>query len=136
MPKRSTTNPTRKMATAWKKRERRTFIGSARRWRSFQREQEGDQVHVLLGRQARAEILRHDAGWEAGHRATALGIEDLLHDVVGRLDLRDLRQVGADRRGADLARLVTRDARALALEHQLTGLGIAGNLQLGRRAAT
>src|SRR5207249_10116833 len=61
------------------------------------------------------------------------GVEDLLHDVVGRLDLGDLREIGPDRRGADLARLVARDAAALALEHLLARLGVAGDLHLGRR---
>src|ERR687887_2550777 len=113
MPTRSSRKATTQITTAWKKRERRTFIGS------FQGEQEGDDVDVLLGRQPGTEVLGHDAGRKAGHRAHALGVEDLLHDVVGRLDLGDLREVGADGRGADLAGLVAGDARALALEDLL-----------------
>src|SRR5438876_8032739 len=39
---------------------------------SFESQQEGDEVHVLLRR----------------------GVQDLAHDVLGRLDPRDLRQIG------------------------------------------
>src|SRR5438309_4816343 len=127
MPKRRITNARASTSTACRKRERKNLIGL------FQGQEEGHEIDVLLRREPGAEVLRHDPGREPGHRPRALRIEDLLHDVVGRLDLGDLREVGADRRGADLARLVAGDARALALEHLLARLGVAGDLHLGRR---
>src|SRR5262249_30953113 len=45
------------------------------------------------------------------------------------------RELGAEGRRADLAGLVARDAPTLALEHAFAGLGIAGDLHLGRRTA-
>src|SRR5512145_1836831 len=125
MPNRSTTNDSTKMTTAWKKRERRTFIGS------FQREEERDEIGVLLGGKRLPESGRHHPRREAGHGTHALGIEDLLHDVVGGLDLGDLRQVGADRRARDVAGLVTGQAAALGHEYGLAHLGIAGQRNRG-----
>src|SRR5437870_9375860 len=113
MPTRRIKKASTQITTAWKKRERRTFIGS------FQGEQEGDHVDVLLGRQARAQVLGHDAGREAGHGADALGIDDLPLDVVGRLDLGDLREVGPERRGVVLAGFVAGVEGALAMEDML-----------------
>ena len=55
-----------------------------------------------------------------------------VEEVPGNLKL--ARQVGADGRGADLARLVTGDAARLALEERFAGLGITRNLDLRRRA--
>src|SRR5256885_8718217 len=104
MPKRRIANASTSTRTAWAKRERRKLMAS------LERQQERDQVHVLLRRQRLAEHRRHHALGEARHRSRAGGIEDLLHDVVGGLDLRDLREIRTDRRGADLARLVARDA--------------------------
>src|SRR5882672_6173612 len=127
MPKRRITKARTSTSTACRKRERRNLIGL------FQGQEEGHEIDVLLRREPGAEVLRHDPGREPGHRPRALRIEDLLHDVVGRLDLGDLREVGADRRGADLARLVARDARALALEDRFAALGIAEDLELGGR---
>src|SRR5207249_8252322 len=54
---------------------------------------------------------------------------------VRRLDLRDLREIGTDRRRADLSGLVAGDAAALAGEDRLARLRVAGQLQLGRRPA-
>src|SRR5215510_160318 len=128
MPNRRITNATTRTRTAWTKRERSRFM------RSLERQEERDQVRVLLRRQALAEHRRHHALREARDRPGAGRIQDLLHDVVGRLDLRDLREIGTDRRGADLTGLVAGDAAALAGEHGLARLGIAGDLDLGRRA--
>src|SRR5215831_12270023 len=108
MPKRKIRNATTRTRTAWVKRERKTFMAS------LERQEERDEIRVLLRRQALTEHRRHHALREARHRARAGRVQDLLHDVVGRLDLRDLREVGADRRGADLARLVAGDAAPLA----------------------
>src|SRR5262249_4279822 len=107
MPKRRMTNASTRISTACTNRDRRKLM------KSLQREQEGHEVDVLLRREPRAEVLRHHTGRKVCHRPRALRVEDLLHDVVGRLDLSDLRQVGPDRRGADLAGLVAGDARAL-----------------------
>src|SRR5437867_12427854 len=115
MPKRKITNAITRTTTAWAKRERKRFMPS------LERQQERDQVHVLLRRQGLAEHGRHHALREARDRARAGGIQDLLHDVVGRLDLRDLREVRPDRRGADLAGLVTGDAGGLGAEDNLAG---------------
>src|SRR5262245_1313617 len=129
MPNRKTRKAMTRTRTAWTNRERRKLIGS------LERHQERHEIDVLLRRQRLAEHRRHDALREARDRAGAGRIEDLLHDVVGRLDLGDLREVGADRRGADLARLVAGDAAALALEDRLARLRVAGNLHLGRSAS-
>src|SRR5215467_14276378 len=121
MPNRKMTNATTSTRTAWTKRERKKLIGS------LERHQERHEIDVLLRRQCLAEHRRHDALREARDGAGACRIEDLLHDVVGRLDLRDLRQIGANWRGADLPRLVARDAAALAREDRLARLRVAGN---------
>src|SRR5437588_9316740 len=128
MPKRRIANASTSTRTAWAKRERRKLMAS------LERQQERDQVHVLLRRQRLAEHRRHHALGEARHGSRAGGIEDLLHDVVGGLDLRDLREIRTDRRGADLARLVARDAAALGAEDHLAGLRVARELDLSRRA--
>src|SRR5690242_19169300 len=109
MPKRRITNASTSTSTACTNRDRRKFM------ESLEREQEGHEVDVLLRREPRAEVLRHHAWRKVRHRPRALGVEDLLHDVVGRLDLGDLGEVGADGGGADLASLVAGDARAFAL---------------------
>src|SRR5262249_56710844 len=96
MPKRKIRNATTRTRTAWAKRERRRFMPS------LERQEERDQIRVLLRREGLAEHRRHHALREPCHRARAGRIQDLLHDVVGRLDLRDLRKIGTDRRGADL----------------------------------
>src|SRR5512132_735166 len=70
MPKRSTTKARTSTTTAWKKRERSRLMPS------LQRQQKGHEVHVLLGRESRAEVLRHHARRIVGDRAHALGIED------------------------------------------------------------
>src|SRR5687768_12674204 len=98
--------------TAWKKRERRTFITG-----SLEREKERHEVDVLLRVESGAKILRHDAGRIVGHRAHALRVEDLSHDVVGRLDLGDLREIGPDRGARDVAGLVAGQTGALAHEN-------------------
>src|SRR5467141_1674326 len=87
MPKRRITNARTSTSTACRKRERKNLIGS---YSSFQGEEEGHEIDVLLRCEPGAEVLRHDPGREPGHRPRALRIEDLLHDVVGRLDLGDL----------------------------------------------
>src|SRR5207249_9545999 len=122
MPKRKNTNATTRTRTAWTKRERRRFIAS------LERHQERDEVHVFLRGQGLTEHRRHHALREAGHGTRARGIQDLLHDVVGSLDLRDLREVGTDRRGADLARLVAGDAAALGREDDFSRLRVARDL--------
>src|SRR6266446_10034025 len=99
MPKRSASKAPTRMTTAWTKRERRTLMPA-----SFEGQQEGDEVHVLLRRQGLAEDRWHDAFRVARHGAHRRGVQDLAHDVLGRLDPRDLRQIGPDLRGADLAR--------------------------------
>src|SRR5712664_1503044 len=119
MPKRKITKATTRTRTAWAKRERKRFMAS------LERQQKRDQVHVLLRCQALTEHRRHDAFGETRHCPRADGIQDLLHDVVGRLDLRDLREVGTDRRGADLAGLVAGDAAGLGAEDHLAGLRVA-----------
>src|SRR5437773_2575981 len=121
--------PTR-MTTAWTKRERRTLMPA-----SFESPQEGDEVHVLLRRQGLAEDRWHDAFRVARHGAHRRGVQDLAHDVLGRLDPCDLRQIRPDLRGADLARLVTGDTRPLAGEHRFARFRVAGQLELGRRPA-
>src|SRR3989442_1682352 len=108
MPKRRITNASTSTSTACTKRERRSLMGS------LEREEERHEVDVLLGCEPRAEVLRHDAGRIVGDRPRAFRVEDLLHDVVRRLDPGDLREIGADGGGADLARLVAGDAGALA----------------------
>src|SRR5262249_57454883 len=111
MPKRKITNAMTSTRTAWTKRERRRFMPS------LERQEERDQIRVLLRRQGLTEHRRHHALGKARNRPGARRIQDLLHDVVRRLDLRDLREIGTDRRGADLARLVAGDAAPLAREH-------------------
>src|SRR5262245_66621975 len=115
MPKRRRQNAMTRMRTAWTKRERRKLMAA-----SLEGQQERHEIRVLLGRQHLPERLRHDARREAGDGARAFRVEDLLHDVVRRLDLGDLRKIRTDRRGADLARFVARDAAALTLKHGLT----------------
>src|ERR671922_1137732 len=122
MPNLSSTKARTSTSTAWKNRDRRMFMR-----RSLEREEERHEVHVLLRRQARAEVLRHDAGRIVGHGAHAFRVEDLAHDVVRRLDLRDLRQIGPDWRPRHVTGLVAGQARALAHEHRLAELRIAGN---------
>src|SRR4030095_8436482 len=129
MPNRKTTNATTSTRMAWTKRERRKLLAS------LERHQERHEIHVLLSGQRLAEHRRHDALREARDRARSRRIEDLLHDVVGRLDLGELREIGADWRGADLPRLVAGDAAALAREDRLARLRVARNLDLGRAAA-
>src|SRR5712692_1381975 len=130
IPNRSTTNASTRIRTAWTKRERSRLMPE-----SFERQEEGDEVDVLLRRQRLAEHRRHDALGVARHGAHRRRVEDLAHDVLRRLDPRDLREVGPDGRGPDLARLVTGDAGALAREDRLARLGVAGQLELRRRAA-
>src|SRR5712691_9201512 len=115
MPNLRTTKASTRSSAAWTKRERRTLMPG-----SLQSQEEGDEVDVLFCRQRLAEHRRHHALRVAGHRADARRVEDLAHEVLGRLDLRDLREVGTDGRGADLARLVARDAGTLAGEDRLT----------------
>src|SRR5215510_7409180 len=122
MPNRKITNAMTSTRTAWTKRERRRFMPS------LERQEERDQIRILLRRQSLTEHRRHHALGKAGNGPGARRIQDLLHDVIGRLDLRDLREIGTDRRGADLARLVAGDAAALAREHGLARLGITGDL--------
>src|SRR5262245_322934 len=129
MPNRKMTNAMTSTRMAWTKRERRKLIAS------LERHQERHEIDVLLCCQRLAEHRRHDAFGIARDRAGSGRIEDLLHDVVGRLDLGDLREVGTDRRGADLAGLVAGDAAALTLEDRLARLRVAGNLYLGRGAS-
>src|SRR6266480_4280043 len=107
MPKRSTTKALTRITTAWTKRERRTLIRG-----SFQRQQERDEIDVLFRRQRLTEHGRHDALRIARHGAHGRRVQDLAHDVLGRLDPGDLREVGPDRRCAHLARLVTGNASA------------------------
>src|SRR2546429_1193328 len=128
MPKRKITNAITRTTTAWAKRERKSFMPS------LERQQERDQVRVLLRRQGLAEHGRHHALREARDRSRAGRIQDLLHDVVGRLDLRNLREIGTNGRGADLARLVAGDAGALGAEDDFSRLRVARNLDLSRRA--
>src|SRR5438477_12536179 len=91
MPKRRITNARTSTSTACRKRERNNLIGlSYASSGSLQGEEEGHEIDVLLRCEPGAEVLRHDPGREPGHRPRALRIEDLLHDVVGRLDLGDL----------------------------------------------
>src|SRR5712691_303261 len=118
------------MRSAWTKRDFKKLIAA-----SLEGEEEGHEVHVLLRGQDLAEGLWHDAGREAGDRSHPFRVEDLLHDVVRGLDLGDLGKIGADRRGADLARLVAGDTTALAREDGFPRLGIARQLQLRRRTA-
>src|SRR5262249_38430990 len=129
IPKRKIRNATTRTRTAWVKRERKRFMAS------LERQEERDEIRVLLRRQGLTEHRRHHALRKARDRARACRIQDLLHDVVGCLDLRDLRQVRADLRGAALAGLVAGDAAALAREDGFASLRIARNLDLGRRAA-
>src|SRR5437773_6587221 len=129
MPNRRTTKASTTMRTAWTKRERKRLMPG-----SFERQQEGYEVDVFLRRQRLTEHRWHHALRIARDGAQRRGVEDLAHDVLGRLDLGDLRQVGTDLRGADLARLVTGDARALAGEHRFARLRVAGQLELRRRA--
>src|SRR2546425_13170221 len=93
MPKRSTRKAPTRMTTAWTKRERRTLTPA-----SFEGQQEGDEVHVLLRRQGLAEDRWHDAFRVARHGAHRRGVQDLAHDVLGRLDPGDLRQRSEERR--------------------------------------
>src|SRR5438552_18155962 len=130
MPNLRTTKATIRIRTAWAKRERSWFM------RSLERHQERDQVHVVLRGQGLTEHGRHHTLGESGHGAGAGRIEDLPHQVVRRLDLRDLREIGTDRRRADLSGLVAGDAAALAGEDRLARLRVAGPLQLGRLPAT
>src|SRR5712691_4298335 len=130
MPKRNRQNATTRIRTAWTKRDRSRFMAG-----SLEREHEGHDVHVLLGRQHLTERLGHHARWEAGYSAHALGVEDLFYDVVRRLDLGDLREVGPHRRGADLAGLVAGDASGLGLEQRFARLRVAWQLDLRRRSA-
>src|SRR5437879_12956968 len=125
MPKRSARKAPTRMTTAWTKRERRTLMPA-----SFEGQQEGDEVHVLLRRQGLAEDRWHDAFRVARHGAHRRVVQDLAHDVLERLHLRDLRQFGPDLRGADLASLVTGDARAVAGEHRFARFRYAGQLGL------
>src|SRR5262249_14488511 len=129
MPKRKIRNAITRTRTAWAKRERSRFMAS------LERQEERDQIRILLRRQGLTEHRRHHALGEARDRSRAGWIEDLLHDVVGRLDLRDLRKIGTDWRGANLAGLVTGDAAALSCEDSFARFWIARDLDLGRRAA-
>src|SRR2546429_5187889 len=129
MPNLSTTKASKTMRTAWTKRERKRLMPG-----SFQGQQEGHEVDVFLRRQRLPEHWWHYALRIARDGAQRRRVEDLAHDVLGRLDLGDLRQVGTDLRRADLARLVTGDARALAGEHRFARLRVAGQLELRRRA--
>src|SRR5216117_3980044 len=128
MPKRSTTNAPTRITTAWTKRERRKLMRT-----SFERQQEGDEVDVLLRRQRLAEHRRHDALRIARHGPHSRRVQDLAHDVLGCLDLGDLREVGPDGRGTDLPRLVTGDAGPLSSEHRFARPRVARQLELGRR---
>src|SRR2546430_11927771 len=80
MPKRRITNASTSTSTACTKRERRSLMGS------LEREEERHEVDVFLGCEPRAEVLRHDAGRIVGDRPRAFRVEDLLHDVVRRLE--------------------------------------------------
>src|SRR5438270_1901755 len=97
MPNRNTTKASTTMRTAWTKRERKRLMPG-----SFQRQQEGHEVDVFLRRQRLTEHRRHHALRIARDGAQRRRVEDLAHDVLGRLDLGDLRQVGTDLRRADL----------------------------------
>src|SRR3989449_83863 len=98
MPKRSARKAPTRMTTAWTKRERRTLMPA-----SFEGQQEGDEVHVLLRRQGLAEDRWHDAfrvardaapeRLEQGHHRPELGsvepdrrLVDARHDVRIPLD--------------------------------------------------
>src|SRR4029453_11728544 len=129
MPNRRMTKAMTSTRTAWTKRERRKLIAS------LQRHQERHEIDVLLRCERRAEPPPHGPFREAPQRDGSRPVEDLLHDIVGRLDLGDLREIRPDRRSADLARLVTGDAAALAREDRLARLRVARNLHLGRAAA-
>src|SRR5207245_9621708 len=78
MPKRSARKAPTRMTTAWTKRERRTLMPA-----SFESQQEGDEVHVLLRRQGLAEDRWHDAFRVARHGAHRRGVQDLAQDVLG-----------------------------------------------------
>src|SRR5262245_26543293 len=94
MPNRSRQNAMTRRTSAWTKRDRSRFMPS-----SLEREEERHEVGELLRRERLAERLGHHARRESRHGPRALRVEDLLHDVVRRLDLGDLREVGTDRRG-------------------------------------
>src|SRR5207245_1683196 len=91
MPKRSARKAPTRMTTAWTKRERRTLMPA-----SFESQQEGDEVHVLLRRQGLAEDRWHDAfrvARHGAHRRPELGsvepdrrLVDARHDVRIPLD--------------------------------------------------
>src|SRR5437773_8688953 len=127
MPKRSTTNAPTRITTAWTKRERRKLMRT-----SFERQQEGDEVDVLLRRQRLAEHRRHDALRIARHGPHGRRVQDLAHDVLGCLDLGDLREVGPDGRGTDLPRLLTVDAAILSSRLRFARPRVARQLELRR----
>src|SRR6267378_6177001 len=125
IPNRSTTKASTRIRTAWTKRERKRLMPE-----SLQGQEEGHEIDVLLRGQRLAEHRRHHTlrvTRDGAHRGR---VENLAHDVLGGLDLGDMRQVGADLRGADLARLVTGDTGALAGEYRLARLRVAGQLEL------
>src|SRR3990172_12747595 len=98
MPNLNTRNVPARTRTDWKSFERNGLIRSSLRRRgpvTLEGEEEGDQVEVLAGRERLAERGRHDAGRESRHRPHAGWVEDLAHDVLRRLDARDLGQIGA-----------------------------------------
>src|SRR5438128_1747715 len=130
MPNLKRMNARTSTSTVWVKRDRRKFMPE-----SLQRQKERDEIGVLLRGQHSPEDRRHDALWKSRHRSRTRRIENLLHDVVGRLDLRDLREIGTDLRGAHLAGGVASDARSLAGEDRFTGFRIAGDLHLSRSAS-
>src|SRR5712692_11698068 len=130
MPNRRIPSAMTTTSTAWKKRDRKRLM----KW-LFQGQEEGHEVDVLLRGQGLAEYRRHHALRKAGHRPHSRRIQDLGHDVIGRLDPGDLCQLRADLGGADLPRRVTRDAATLAREDFFTGLRVAGQLDLRACAA-
>src|SRR3990172_881154 len=135
MPNLKTRKVPARTTSTWKSFERNGFMRSSLRRRgpvTLEGEEEGDQVEVLGCGEGLAERGRHDAGRVAGHRPQGGRVEDLAHDVLRRLDARELGQVRPHRRGAEGAGLVAGDAGALAREHHLPGLGIARQLELRR----
>src|SRR5207302_529944 len=130
MPKRRAQNASTTTTAAWKKRDRKRVIRL-----SLERQQEGHEVDVLLGGQHLAEGRGHDALRVPGHRAHGGRVQNLGHDVLGRLDLRDLGEVRPDLPGGDLVDGVAGEADRLAREQGLARLRVAGERELGRRGA-
>src|SRR3972149_4397269 len=124
MPNLNTRNVPARTRTDWKSFERNGLIRSSLRRRgpvTLEGEEEGDQVEVLACGEGLAERGGQAAGRLAGHRPHAGRVEDLAHDVLRRLDARDLRQLGSHGRGPERAGLVAGGAGAPAPEHRPPG---------------